>query len=117
MTRLKTLLMIIALSLASLSIAQDESRRLDLLEFRVNTLESQTKALNDNSSQILTMTLKLEQLRTDLNEYVASQEKQNNRLWQFLIGPIIVGLVQVWFIPRLVAKQVDNHMSSVVKKE
>jgi SNF family Na+-dependent transporter len=114
MTTLKTLLMIIALSVACLSIAQDESRRLDLLEFRVNTLETQTKALSDNSSQILTMTLKLEQLRTDLNEYVVSQEKANNRVWQYLIGPIILGVIQVWFIPRLVAKQVDNHMA---KKE
>ena len=117
MTRLKTLLSIVLISLAGLSIAQqDDSRRIDLLEFKVASLEAQSKALSDNSSQILTMTLKLEQLRTDLNEYVASQEKQNNRLWQFLIGPIIVGLVQVWFIPRLVAKQVDNHMASNKKE-
>jgi hypothetical protein len=111
MTTLRTLLLIVLLSVAGFSIAQDETRRLDLLEYRVTTLESQTKGLADSSAQIITMTIKLEQLRNDLNEYVVSQEKANNRIWQYLIGPIILGIIQVWFIPRLVAKQVDNHMA------
>lgn len=112
MTTLRTLLLIVLLSVVAPSIAQDETRRLDLLEYRVSALEAQTKGLADSSAQIITMTIKLEQLRTDLNEYVVSQEKANNRVWQYLIGPIIIGVIQVWFIPRLVARQVDSHMAS-----
>jgi uncharacterized membrane protein YoaK (UPF0700 family) len=114
MTRLLPLLLIAVFSLASFSIAQqDDSRRIDLLEFKVAALEAQGKALSDNSSQILTMTLKLEQLRTDLNEYVASQERMNNRIWQTFIAPIIGFILTVILLPRLVAKQVDSH----IKKE
>jgi uncharacterized membrane protein YoaK (UPF0700 family) len=111
MTTLKTLLIAFVLSVASFSIAQqDDSRRIDILEFKVTSLENQVSDLRNSSSQIITMTLKLEQLRTDLNEYVASQEKQNNRLWQTFVVPIVGFILTGIFLPRLVAKQVDNHI-------
>jgi hypothetical protein len=122
MTRFKFLLVLLLVSISLTSTSAQTSdenmpRRLDSLEFRVDAVEREMNTLQDSSTQIVRMTFQFEQLRGDFNDYITVQEKlqekQNNRLWQFLIGPVLIGIVQLVLLPRLVSKRVDNdHRAS-----
>jgi TolA-binding protein len=110
---LNAAVLLLCLSLASANAQEELTRQIDALEFRVSALERQMTAVQDSSNQITRMSFQLEQIRGDFNEYITAQEKiqerQNSRLWQYFIAPIVVGIIQIWLLPRLVQRRVEHH--------
>jgi chaperonin cofactor prefoldin len=110
---LSAALFLLSLSLTPAEAQEDLARKVDTLEFRVSALERQMTAVQDSSNQITRMSFQLDQIRGDFNEYISAQkeiqDRQNNRLWQFFIAPIVVGIIQMWLLPRLVQRRVEHH--------
>jgi hypothetical protein len=113
---LRAALVLLWLSIAVNAQETNMTRQIDSLEFRVDALERQVQTLQDSYAQNVRIAFQLEQLRSDFNTYISDQKKiqdtQNSRLWQFGFGPVILGIMNLLFLPWLVSRLVVKKQNT-----